>query len=723
MAPSIVPTDYDVKSLPSSGSDYNGPSVDAVTTLPLVGKDTKDELPDTGMMCEVKNLWEGEKKCSCCVNWVEEYPRDVKPNPEETEDAQSYALLVRNTKSHSSTGKAMQVHTIIVQSPLLKPMLEEVFEGYDGVTATLKRVTFTTPFAPFFYRWSRFKRAVESQTDEQTRAHAQLLYSVLSNELDETISTYQDLLSHGVITFKYLWTLFQPGDLILCRMDGEEMLTKLYGSEYESGGMGLYTKYIQWDGYSFGYASINMSMQPFEGTRPITDLDAYPLQFNSEAGSIESRLAARGRIFEHLQGYHYKSYKGYAELAAITFGNRPVPKRQRMVDSRIIIDSEMYSRFNLHESIPLEPLGSISFAPKVPAEIKQMHHASHLPPLPPPPPHPGMLYPPQQMMPTHMQGASQSGAKGKSKRRRKTANEHPYTYTLPNTEPKLLSEDLYPICSPTVKGYCLKTKTWAKFKVDQVQEITWDNHAFDSLVLRPGCKELILSFTKSQNECETLLDDVIEGKGQGIVMLLTGEPGVGKTLTAESVAEHMRVPLYSMSAAQLGVDSQTVEQALGDILEMVTKWKAILLLDETEVFIEQRTIDGLERNKLVSIFLRMLEYYRGVLFLTTNRVEVLDKALDSRIHLKISYPELDRDARLKVWHNLIGLLPPGSVGLDATDLAVLAERSANGREIKNTIKAAQLLANGQGTTLNLSHIDTVLRITQIGGEDFVSSHA
>jgi hypothetical protein len=66
------------------------------------------------------------------------------------------------------------------------------------------------------------------------------------------------------------------------------------------------------------------------------------------------------------------------------------------------------------------------------------------------------------------------------------------------------------------------------------------------------------------------------------------------------VAEHMRVPLYSMSAAQLGIASAEVEQALGDILEMTSQWKAILLLDETEVFLEQRTIDGLERNKLVS---------------------------------------------------------------------------------------------------------------------------
>ena len=55
-----------------------------------------------------------------------------------------------------------------------------------------------------------------------------------------------------------------------------------------------------------------------------------------------------------------------------------------------------------------------------------------------------------------------------------------------------------------------------------------------------------------------------------------------------------------MSAAQLGVDSEEVEQSLSDILEMTTKWKAILLLDETEVFLEQRTIESLERNKLVS---------------------------------------------------------------------------------------------------------------------------
>jgi hypothetical protein len=91
------------------------------------------------MKCGVKNLWEGKQKCSCCVNWIEEYPDDVEVNPEATEAVQQYALIVRNKKSHGSTGKAMMIHTIIVQSPLLKPLLEEVFEGYEGITATLKK--------------------------------------------------------------------------------------------------------------------------------------------------------------------------------------------------------------------------------------------------------------------------------------------------------------------------------------------------------------------------------------------------------------------------------------------------------------------------------------------------------------------------------------------------------------------------------------------------------
>ncbi|KAF2197621.1 P-loop containing nucleoside triphosphate hydrolase protein [Delitschia confertaspora ATCC 74209] len=690
--------DFDVKSIWSSNSDDNGPGTHTVQQVLPLGKDTKKELPAVGMTCDVKNLWEGEKKCQCCTNWVEEYPEDVKPNPEETEVVQKYALIVRNKKSHG-TGKAMVVSTIIIQSPLLKPLLEDVFEGYEGITAGLKKVSFTKPFAPFFYRWGRFQKAVEEEKDATVRAHAQLLYDILLKEIDENITTYHDLLSHGVITYNYLWTLFKPGDVLSCKLDGEDMMMKLQNSDYDSGGFSLYAKYVDYNGSFFGYASMKYTIHPFEGTRPIADLEAYPMQFNPDAAAIESMLMERGKRFESLQGYHYKAYSGVANIIPNKLGKRPVVPHSRTVDGRIIIHAEMYTQFNNHNVFPLEPLDCTSFAPTLPSEVEQQHlqNPFRVPPPPPPPPPPGMHYPPPPPLPPLPPPPMIEP-----------------TYAIDG--PQSLSEEFYPLCSPIVKGYSLKTKNWAQFHVDNVKDIVWDDRAFESLVLPPGYKELILSFTKSQNQTEDIIDDVIEGKGQGIVMLLNGEPGVGKTLTAESVAEHMRVPLYSMSAAQLGVDSSSVETALGDILEMTRRWKAILLLDETEVFLEQRTIDGLERNKLVSIFLRMLEYYRGVLFLTTNRIAALDKALESRIHLKISYPELDRAARLRIWRNLIDFLPPSFVSLSKIDLISLAERKMNGREIKNVIKAAQLLASEQDKPLDREHIETVLRITQIGEE-------
>lgn len=83
-------------------------------------------------------------------------------------------------------------------------------------------------------------------------------------------------------------------------------------------------------------------------------------------------------------------------------------------------------------------------------------------------------------------------------------------------------------------------------------------------------------------------------------MLLSGEPGVGKTLTAESVAEEMHQPLYSMSAGELGETAAEVEDALDLVLEIATKWNAVLLLDECDMFLEARTTADIRHNRLIS---------------------------------------------------------------------------------------------------------------------------
>ncbi len=174
----------------------------------------------------------------------------------------------------------------------------------------------------------------------------------------------------------------------------------------------------------------------------------------------------------------------------------------------------------------------------------------------------------------------------------------------------------------------------------------------------------------------------------------------------------MRVPLYMMGACDLGTYSGEVEQSLSTVLEMVAKWNAVLLLDECDVFLEERNSNDLDRNKLVSIFLRTLEYYEGILFLTTNRVDNIDTAFQSRINISIDYSPLTKESRRHVWANF--LKRGEEHELTEANLEELAEMDLNGRQIKNLLKVSQLLACRKKVPLRFEHLKTVMNIDNRG---------
>jgi len=82
-----------------------------------------------------------------------------------------------------------------------------------------------------------------------------------------------------------------------------------------------------------------------------------------------------------------------------------------------------------------------------------------------------------------------------------------------------------------------------------------------------------------------LLNDVISGKGGGVVVVLHGRPGTGKTLTAEAVSELLKRPLYIVSSGQLGTSATDLEENLQSTLELAEKWDCVLLIDEADVFL------------------------------------------------------------------------------------------------------------------------------------------
>src|SRR5439155_25027507 len=140
-----------------------------------------------------------------------------------------------------------------------------------------------------------------------------------------------------------------------------------------------------------------------------------------------------------------------------------------------------------------------------------------------------------------------------------------------------------------------------------------------------------------------------------------GRPGVGKTLTAEVYAETTERPLYVLELGELGTNVQQLEENLSRVFDRVARWNAVLQFDECEIFLAERGED-LERSAIVGSFLRLLDYYQGILFLTTNRAEVPDHAVRSRVMLKLDYPDLDHAARTVIWKTMLD-----SAGLSLTE--------------------------------------------------------
>jgi len=169
-----------------------------------------------------------------------------------------------------------------------------------------------------------------------------------------------------------------------------------------------------------------------------------------------------------------------------------------------------------------------------------------------------------------------------------------------------------------------------KLLVDYMLPVEWNKAAFRNLALDDETKELITALITNKIESEKSTD-LMAGKGNGLIMLLHGGPGTGKTYTAEGVAELAEKPLYRVTCGDIGTNPIDVEKYLTKVLLLGKIWSCVVLLDEAEVFLQERNLEDLQRNALVSVFLRVLEYYDGTLILTSNRVATFDEDFNSRI--------------------------------------------------------------------------------------------
>ncbi|KAH8899101.1 hypothetical protein GQ53DRAFT_878458 [Thozetella sp. PMI_491] len=502
------------------------------------------------------------------------------------------------------------------------------------------------------------------------------------------------------IFFSDLWLLFRPGVEVI-GSDGRQAYRVIHVTSAKhrvnTPPFSITCVYIDFNGTHIGPISKTFNFKKFDGEREVTSLEVYPLHFHPskrhefneaewaevknvpEASRYRRKLIMRGSKFLEVAGVKHMYYSG------------PTLMVRDEVESQVVIDFETAFSAEAHGQQGWKPELEMLLIPQSEDKIGKEDCEGEC--------CEGEIV----FDDTFVDQKQRKEYIDSLLPRAREVEREPSVAVMPRLLKELrakasdspaVSDDELLIMSYRVFGFVLRSRKWAQLDLTYLDEvhapaIPEDNlkqaveekkaeplTAFDRLVLEEGHKPMIISLiaqhfrNKESRTGHQEQFDIVKGRGD------------------------------------LGTTAKEVERSLETNFALANRWDCILLLDEADVFLAERTKEDFKRNGLVAVFLRVLEYYAGILFLTTNRVGDFDEAFTSRIHISLYYPELSQEKTVEVFKINMDLFEERFNGrgrhleIDRMGIGSFATEHFNkhpharwnGRQVRNACQTALALA-------------------------------
>lgn len=416
-----------------------------------------------------------------------------------------------------------------------------------------------------------------------------------------------DARSMDSITFHKLPMLFEPGslvfrdysypsgDFICCEVHRDAYLSNPFVENPTTGRLHFFltVNTLDHDGDNFGFTVTKLNFANFVGARKIKSLEWYPLKYHQNPEAVKKRLTERGERFLAIaisgRDYYYKG-----SMTERHSGDH-MPS---YYEGRIMIDAAKHRE--IHEALH----------PKFEPRTAVMHTPLDR----------------QNDVPVRAIENGIAAATGRDREARGLVQEKEDVEVSQAMRGFTRKEKI--IASPTVFGFALQKNLWCVFFTTCVEDIRWDRGYMDNLILPEDQKNVLSALVGSYlGPGSDSQIEIMRQRSPGLVTMLQGPSGSGKSSTAQAIADLYECPLYVASLDALSAVGKNLKTELHTIRRLARRWDAMVMLNGAGGHI-RRSNGGLHSEP--STFLILTEFLQDcsiVVFLATDAVSTFDNAL------------------------------------------------------------------------------------------------